>query len=86
MEPSTDSSATSSPYGSLPHTTHAAAGPRLSDILARESGAARKLPMPSVPKVAVSDMLNPVGSDLRVHSGTSSAAGSQAGGDLHERY
>lgn len=64
-------------YGSsLPGQTYNS-GPRISEIMSRSGGTQRKLP---VPKVAVQDMLNPV--SVGIGSGSSSRAGSQAGGDL----
>ena len=80
MEPSTD---VMTPYGSLPKQATYNNGPRISEIMSRPDGTHRKLPVPPAPRVAVQDMLNP-GSGFV--SGTSSAAGSQAGNDLAERY
>ncbi|KAI9761086.1 MAG: hypothetical protein M4579_001238 [Chaenotheca gracillima] len=72
-------------YSSSPQAHHQTGGSRISDIVSRgnEGGARRKLPEPSLPKVAVSDMLNPhIGSS----SGHSSTSGSVAGADLSDRY
>ena len=82
MEPQTQTD--SSPYGSLSNQNCYSSGPRISEIMSRPDGTHRKLPVPQIPKVAVQDMLNPMGSGLG--SGTSSNSGSQAGGDLQERY
>jgi zinc finger protein CreA/MIG len=55
-------------------------GPTISDIMSRSDGTQRKLPVPQVPKVAVSDMLNPGTS-----SGESSSAASVNGDNMHDR-
>ena len=87
IEPATDTS--TSPYGSsAPSTTsfNYNSGPKISDLMNRNDGTHRKLPIPQMPKVAVQDLLNPVGSNSIGYgsggSGSSSATGSQAGGDL----
>ena len=73
-----------SPYGNLPNHPAYHSGPRISEIMSQTDGTHRKLPVPQIPKVAVQDLLNPSGGGFG--SGTSSAAGSQAGGDLAERF
>ncbi|KAF2836135.1 hypothetical protein M501DRAFT_940655 [Patellaria atrata CBS 101060] len=75
MEPQTDAQPTYVPAQSI--------GLRIGDIISRPDGAQRKLPVPTVPKVAVQDLLNgPTG----LTSGTSSSSASIAGNDLSERY
>ena len=80
MEPQTEGT---SPYGSLPSQSSFSNGPRLSDIMNKTDGSFRKLPVPQAPKIAVQDMLNPIGG---FGSSSSSTSGSAAGGDLSERY
>ena len=81
MEPMTSND--SSPYGSLSnHTSYLSGnGPRISEIMNRDEGVQRKLP---VPKVAVQDMLNPVIASSG--SGTNSERGSLSGDTAMERY
>lgn len=61
------------------NTIQVSHGMRLGDIINRTDGAQRKLPVPSVPRVAVHDLLN------GGYSNTSSSSNSIAGGDLAER-
>lgn len=68
-----------------PHPSH---GIRLGDIINRADGSQRKLPVPSVPRVAVHDLLNGGVSGLSyssASSASSSTANSIAGGDLADR-
>lgn len=75
VEPSAD--------GQQPYVPTQHSGLRISEIMEREDGAQRKLPVPMVPNaMKVNDMLNP-GSGFS--SGHSSATGSIAG-DYGERY
>ena len=70
------------PYkaGQINHSTmQVSYGMRLGDIINRTDGAQRKLPVPSVPRVAVHDLLN------GGYSNSSSSSNSIAGGDLAER-
>lgn len=55
---------------------------RLGDIMNRSDGAQRKLPVPSVPRVAVHDLLN---NSMGFSSTSSSTCNSVAGGDLADR-
>ncbi|KAK6333906.1 hypothetical protein TWF730_004087 [Orbilia blumenaviensis] len=73
------------PYSATntPSITPTTSALRLTDIMSKSEGAQRKLPIPSVPRVTVHDLLNGNGSGFS--SGTSSAAGSVAGGDLSDR-
>lgn len=66
-------------YGSLPSQQSCANGPRISEIIGRQEGTDRKLPVPQAPKVAVQDLLNP-------GSGFSGGSSTQAGGELTGRY
>lgn len=70
------------PYnaGAPPAPSQHSSGLRLSDIMSRTDGAQRKLPIPSVPRVAVHDLLN-----VGMMSNSSSSANSVAGNDLAER-
>jgi len=71
----------------LDMTSQAPAPPRtglsLTDILSRPDGSQRKLPVPSVPKVAVQDLL--LTGEAFTNSGRSSNSGSISGGDLMDR-
>ena len=63
-------------------------GARISDIMSRDEGAKRTLPVPSLsgPKMGVQDLLNPVVTITNDGgSGFSSRNGSQAGNDLETR-
>ncbi|KAJ6258451.1 hypothetical protein Dda_6492 [Drechslerella dactyloides] len=73
------------PYSATntPSITPTTSALRLTDIMSKSEGAQRKLPIPSVPRVTVHDLLN--GSSSGFSSGNSSAAGSVAGGDLSDR-
>lgn len=73
------------PYSATntPSITPTTSALRLTDIMSKSEGAQRKLPIPSVPRVTVHDLLNGNGSGFS--SGNSSAAGSVAGGDLSDR-
>lgn len=81
MEPSSDGIPS---YVNPPSQVSYNHAPRINDIMSRPDGAYRKLPVPQVPKVAVQDLLNPISGDFG--SANSSTTGSQAGGDLSERY
>lgn len=72
------------PYSATntPSITPTTSALRLTDIIRQSEGAQRKLPIPSVPRVAVHDLLN---GSSGFSSGTSSTAGSVAGGDLSDR-
>lgn len=77
VEPSAD--------GQQPYVPTQHSGLRISEIMEREDGAQRKLPVPMVSGVMkVGDMLHPTSSS-GFHSGHSSTAASVAG-DVHERY
>ncbi|GAB7339814.1 hypothetical protein MBLNU457_6358t1 [Dothideomycetes sp. NU457] len=70
VEPSAD--------GQQPYVPHHHSGLRISEIMEREDGAQRKLPVPMVPNaMKVDGMLNPSGSGFS--SGQSSTSGSVAG-------
>ncbi|KAF2219648.1 hypothetical protein BDZ85DRAFT_205612 [Elsinoe ampelina] len=77
VEPSAD--------GQQPYVPTQHSGLRISEIMEREDGAQRKLPVPMVPNaMKVGDMLHPHPTS-GFSSGHSSTTGSVAG-DVHERY
>jgi zinc-finger protein CreA/MIG len=76
MEPSADG-----PTPLVQHLQHS--GPTISDIMSRQDGTQRKLPVPQVPKLTVQDILNP-GSGAS--SGNSSTSVSMNGDALAERH
>jgi zinc finger protein CreA/MIG len=76
MEPSTNMD--------QPYVPSQSSGLRIGDIISKQDGAQRKLPVPQVPKVAVQDLLNHSSSGF--HSGNSSSTTSLAGNDLVDRF
>ena len=75
MEPSTEG-----PILSVQHSQHS--GSTISDIMSRQDGTHRKLPVPQMPKLTVQDILNP-GSGSS--SGNSSSSASTYGNAVGER-
>jgi zinc-finger protein CreA/MIG len=75
MEPSADG-----PSPPVHHSQHS--GPTLSDIMSRQDGTQRKLPVPQVPKLTVQDILN---SGCGVSSGSSSTSASMNGESTTQR-
>lgn len=75
MEPSADG-----PMASVQHSHHS--GLTISDIMSRQDGTQRKLPLPQVPKLTVQDILNP---ECGVRSGCSSTTVSLNGDPTMER-
>lgn len=71
-----------SPNVEQPYVPSQTSGLRIGDIISKQDGSQRKLPVP-LPKVAVQDLLNHSSSGF--HSGSSSSAPSLAGNDLAER-
>ncbi|KAF2455081.1 hypothetical protein BDY21DRAFT_290150 [Lineolata rhizophorae] len=69
-----------------PYVPSERSGLSISDIISRSEGSQRKLPVPSVPKVAVQDLLNNNSNNGGFSSSNSSTANSIAGNDLQERY
>ncbi|PSK54133.1 hypothetical protein B9Z65_7939 [Elsinoe australis] len=75
VEPSAD--------GQQPYVPTQHSGLRISEIMEREDGAQRKLPVPMVPNaMKVGDMLHPSSGFSSGHSSTTASVA----GDVHERY
>ncbi|KAF7502634.1 hypothetical protein GJ744_005409 [Endocarpon pusillum] len=84
MEPSADG-----PTAPVQHTQHSQhskhSGPTISDIMSRQDGTQRKLPVPLVPKLTVQDILNPGIGSSSGSSGSSSTSASLNGDAMMER-
>jgi zinc-finger protein CreA/MIG len=76
MEPSADG-----PLPPVPHSQHS--GPTISDIMSRQDGMQRKLPVPQVSKLTVQDILNPGNG---ANSGNFSSSGPMSAGATTGRH
>ncbi|KAK4971142.1 hypothetical protein LTR66_011505 [Elasticomyces elasticus] len=75
VEPSAD--------GQQPYVPTHHSGLRISEIMEREDGSQRKLPVPTAPSLKMPSLIHP---ESGLSSGHSSATGSVAGVDLHEHF